>query len=83
LAGANCAAWAGLARTGQWLVALLIPFHSISEAETPPTKVSVKKLTVLLQGGSAVELPFLGATERSFDAFEFLRFIDRVVADRK
>jgi hypothetical protein len=65
---------------GTWVP---IPYSSISKIATPTTKAGVQGLRLFLHDGSTVCLPIRGGTQRTSDAFEFLRFLDRVLADRK
>jgi hypothetical protein len=59
-----------------------LPYSSIAKVVTPESKVDIRGLRLLSRDGIEVWLPVLGGTEKTSDAFEFLRFINRVIADR-
>jgi hypothetical protein len=64
-----------------------LSFDEITSCDIPGTgsqeKQNADRVTVTLGKGRTVDLPITGGTERFRDAFSFLRFLDRVVADRK
>jgi hypothetical protein len=59
-----------------------IPYAAIDRPMTPEAKVNVRGLSVLLRNGATVQIR-LGGTPPFSDAFEFLRFLNRVLADRQ
>jgi hypothetical protein len=59
-----------------------LSFSSVDRVATPTTKVLVRHLDLALKDGSVVRLPIEGGDEKVADAFEFLRFLDRVLADQ-
>jgi len=59
-----------------------ISYASIAKAVTPTTKRDVQDLTLLLHDGSTVSIPIRGKARQTSDVFEFLRFLDRVLADQ-
>ena len=59
-----------------------IPYLSIERTVPPLSKSEVTGFTVLLQDGTEIWLPVRGVrNDRFYDAFEILRFIDRVKED--
>jgi hypothetical protein len=61
-----------------------ILYNKIKETITPPEKTNVKGLHILLIDGEKIWLPINGVVRNKlYDAFEFIRFIDRVVGDLK
>lgn len=62
---------------------IAIPYASIAKVMTPDRKLEVRELQLLLRDGSAFTIPICGGTSRTSDAFEFLRFLNRVLADRQ
>jgi hypothetical protein len=63
---------------------LSIPYRIIAKV-TIPARIGhlaeVRELTLTLLGGESLALPILGGTARTADAFEFSRFLDRVLSD--
>jgi hypothetical protein len=59
-----------------------IHYASIAKVETPDSKTGVHGLHLHLRDGSTAYIPIQGGTERTSDAFEFLRFLNRVLADQ-
>jgi hypothetical protein len=59
-----------------------VPYTSIARVLTPDSKTDVHGLHLALDDGKTIWLPVRGGTEKTFDAFEFLRFINRVLEDR-
>jgi len=57
-----------------------IPFRSIAMVERPESK-QVESLRLSLSSGETRILPVVGGDERTKDAFAFLQFFDRVLAD--
>jgi len=61
---------------------LRVPYLSIERTIPPPSKSEVTGFTVLLRDGTKIWLPVRGVrNDRFYDAFEILRFIDRVKED--
>jgi hypothetical protein len=68
-----------LHRDRSWLQ---VPYLSIERTIAPPSKSEVSGFTVLLRDGTEIWLPVRGVrNDRFYDAFEILRFIDRVKED--
>jgi hypothetical protein len=59
-----------------------VSYASIAKVGTPESKTNVHGLHLALYAGDAIWLPVRGGTERTYDAFEFLRFLNRVLEDR-
>jgi hypothetical protein len=64
---------------GAWM---RMPYDSIVKPLTPPEKLNVHDLCVLLRNGESACFPVTGGSGRCSDVFEFIRFLDRVLADR-
>lgn len=60
-----------------------IHYSSVSRVVSPTSKEGVRYLDLVLADGSTARVPIHGGTERTSDAFEFLRFLDRVLEDRR
>ena len=59
-------------------------YNDIKDAELPKTKKNVKGFFITLHGGTRLWLTVLGVKNgRFYDAFEFIRFINRVISDLK
>jgi hypothetical protein len=68
-----------LDRNRSWL---RVPYLSIDRTIPPPSKSEVTGFTVLLRDSTEIWLPVSGVkNDRFYDAFEILRFIDRVKED--
>lgn len=65
---------------GNWIS---IYFDQLSHVETPAVdeKMSVERLQVVLKSGERVTIPIRGGTESFRDAWEFVRFLNRVIGD--
>jgi hypothetical protein len=60
-----------------------VPFRSMVRALFPEGKVDIRHLDLALSDGSVVRLRIEGGTGRFLDVFSFVRFFDRVLADRR
>lgn len=58
-----------------------IAYEQIDRIETPSSKEGVEELIVHLLSGSVSRIPVRGGHGQFRDAFEFLRFLDRVISD--
>lgn len=68
-----------LENKGKWQK---VSYASINKVLTPKTKIDIRGLQLVLNNGNEMWLPAQGGAEKTSDAFEFLRFINRVLADR-
>jgi hypothetical protein len=66
-------------RNGTWE---FVGYEQIDRIETPSGKAGVEELVVHLLSGKVSRIPVRGGRERFHDAFEVLRFLDRVISDR-
>lgn len=62
-------------------VKLTIPYSEIHRLEAPPEKAAVRGFTVELKNGERIFLPIAGGGPRFFDAYEFMRFVQRTASD--
>ena len=60
-----------------------ISFDDIETTEGPKEKLIEDTITVVLKSGIRTELRIAGGDDRFKDVFGFVRFIDRVVEDRR
>ena len=60
-----------------------IPYARIVKALTPENKVDNSCLRIVLQDGSIIQVPVRESGHGGSDAFEIIRFLDRVIADLK
>jgi hypothetical protein len=67
-----------LSHHGEWL---FIDYRQIERVVGPPDKQNVDGLTVHLVTGAIVQIPVRGGADKFRDAFEFVRFLMRVVQD--
>lgn len=68
-----------LEEAGQWR---FISFKEIVGPELPNQKIDVVGFHIRLRNGSSVWVPVSGVKSGKFyDAFEFIRFLDRVIQD--
>jgi hypothetical protein len=58
-----------------------IDYSQIRSIETPPDKYETTQLMIQLQSDRVTNIPIRGGEGRFRDAFEFLRFLDRVTHD--
>lgn len=65
-------------RNGRWE---FVGYAEIKFIETPADKQTVDRLRLHLWNGRVTEIPVRGSYDRFKDAFEFLRFLDRVISD--
>src|SRR5437868_5943809 len=60
---------------------LFIDYGQIESIEAPSVKETADRLKIRLSNGAMKDLPIQGGQGRFRDAFEFLRFLDRVKDD--
>ncbi len=65
-------------RRSSWEV---VYYENIKRVPTPPGKTDVTSLRIIQRDEAMIELPVSGRKERTFDAFEVLRFLCRVLND--
>lgn len=58
-----------------------IAYSQIASVSAPPEKQTASELSIHLLSGQVISLPVRGGEGRFRDAFEFLRFLDRVTHD--
>ncbi len=58
-----------------------LAFDDIANVAGPAQKVQAGDLELSLKSGESIDLPIRGGDQQFRDVFEFLRFLDRVIAD--
>jgi hypothetical protein len=69
---------------GEWIYAAYSSIHAVQPSPplgSPEDKLAVSGLALRLRDGTTLTIPVSGGNQQCRDAWEFLRFLDRVTQD--